>query len=91
MPVAGPVETYSLLLVLLFEILVGAVLLVELLLPGAEEPEIEVVPEVLLPGVLEALVFPVVDVLPGVVEEVLLFVFSATPLLAVQTPFAAKV
>lgn len=84
-------ETYSLLLVLLFEILVGAVLLVELLLPGAEEPEIEVVPEVLPPGVLEELVFPVVDVLPGVVAEVLLFVFSATPLLAVQMPFAAKV
>lgn len=74
-PVAGPVDTYSLLLLLLlFELkLPGAVLLLVLVLPG-------VVPEeVLFPGTVLEFVL------------LLLLTFRAFPLLVVQAPFAAKV
>ena len=87
LPVAGPVATYSLLLLLLLEEFPGVVFPV--VLPGVEEAVLlelpgvkllEKVPE-LLPGVF----------VPAVVFDAVLFTFSAFPLLVVQAPLAAKV
>ena len=81
LPVAGPVATYSLLLLLLLEEFPGVVFPV--VLPGVEEAVL-----LKLPGV--KLLEKVPELLPGVFDAVL-FTFSAFPLLVVQAPLAAKV
>ena len=87
LPVAGPVATYSLLLVLLLEELPGVAL--PLVLPGVEEAVLFVLPGAeLLEEVPE---LPPGVVAPDVVFDVVLFTFSAFPPLVVQAPLAAKV
>ena len=88
LPVAGPVATYSLLLLLLLEEEFPGVAF-PFVLPGVEDA-------VLLepPGVELLEKFP--EELPGVfvpvvVFDTVLFTFSAFPLLVVQAPLAAKV